>query len=458
MIDIELIRTNPDIIRNDLRKRKDNEKLAWVDEIISKDKQWRAQLSELQALQHRRNTLSQEINTAKKQGKDITPILAEVKSIPQKIADKQAECDKTKSEIDHRLRRLPNITLACVPYGKDSSENLEVRKWGKPKEFEFELKNHAELAEKLGVADFERSNKTSGTGFYYLLGGLAQLNQALVRFAVDELVKKGYTLLEPPLMIRRAPYEGVTDLADFENVMYKIEGEDEFLIATSEHPIGAMFMDETIDEDKLPIRIAGLSPCFRKEIGAHGIDEKGLFRRHQFTKIEQFIYCKPEDSETLHEELISNAEEFLRKLEIPYRVVNICTGDLGIVAAKKYDIEAWMPRTREYKEVVSGSNCTDWQARRLNIRYGKEGGTKQVLHTLNCTAIATSRTMVAILENYQNADGTVTVPKVLVPYMNGMKVIGAPAAKKKVIGQKAKDKTWDQKKKAAAKKTSAKGK
>jgi seryl-tRNA synthetase len=250
---------------------------------------------------------------------------------------------------------------------------------------------------------------------------------ALQAFAVDYMVKQGFTLVFPPFMMRRAAYEGVTDLGDFETVMYKTEGEDLYLIATSEHPIGAMFMDEVIDEDRLPLAFAGISACFRREIGGHGVDMKGLFRMHQFNKIEQFVFSRPEDSWGWHEKLRANGEAIYQALDIPYRVVNVCTGDIGTVAAKKYDIEAWFPRQGKYREVISCSNCTDYQSRRLNIRAGKLGGEKFVPHTLNSTAMATSRGLVAVLENYQNRDGTITVPNVLRPYLGGLETIGARA-------------------------------
>jgi len=253
----------------------------------------------------------------------------------------------------------------------------------------------------------------------------------LQRFAIDNLVKKGFILVEPPLMLRRKPYEGVTDLGDFETMMYKVEGdkeEDLYLIATSEHPIGAMLMNKVLDSEEMPLKYCGVSACFRKEIGSHGIDEKGLFRVHQFNKIEQFIFCKPEDSWEFHEELIKNAEELFKKLKLPYRVVAICTGDIGIVAAKKYDLEVWMPREKAYKEAVSCSNCTAYQAVRLNIKYNDKGS-KEFIHTLNSTAIATGRALRAIIENYQQKDGSIKVPAVLVPYMNGVKVIGKPVKK-----------------------------
>jgi len=283
------------------------------------------------------------------------------------------------------------------------------------------LKSHGELLEALGMAEFDRAHRVSGAGFYYLTGPIVLLDLALQRLALDLLVRRGFTPVVPPYMLRRAPYEGVTDLADFENVMYKVEEEDLYLIATAEHPLAALYQGEILDETRLPIRLAGMSPCFRKEIGGHGVDQKGIFRVHQFQKIEQFVFCRPEDSPQIHEELRANAEEVFRLLQVPYRVVNVCTGDVGTVAAKKYDIEAWYPRQGAYREVVSCSNCTDYQARRLGIRMGKAGRPGKVVpHTLNSSAVATSRALAVLLEQYQNPDGSVTVPEVLRPLMGGL--------------------------------------
>jgi seryl-tRNA synthetase len=425
MLDINLFRETPDVVRQNLERRKDEEKLQWVEEIINLDKDWRKKKQEVEDLRRRRNELTNEIQELKKSGKDASSSISSAKDIPEKIKEAEEVMNLCKDKLDNYLMRMPNIMHESVPYGKDDSENVEIRKWGEVTKFDFEVKSHVEIAEKLGLADFERSAKVSGAGFYYLKGDLALLEQAMLRFAVDKMIQKGYTLVYPPLMIRRKPYEGVTDLAEFGDVLYKIENEDLYLISTSEHPLAAMYMDETLQEDKLPIKLVGISPCFRKEVGSSGIDTKGVFRRHQFNKVEQFVFSRPEDSWKIHEELIKNAEEIFQELEIPYRVVNICTGDLGIVAAKKYDIELWSPRQGKYIETVSGSNCTDYQARRLNIKCGKEGGEKRVLHTLNSTAIATpSRSIVAILENNQQKDGSVKIPKVLVPYMNGKEYLG----------------------------------
>jgi seryl-tRNA synthetase len=425
MLDIRFVRASPDVVKADLKKRNDLEKIAWVDELLAKDARSRELKVETDHLRQRRNTIARDINAAKKAGQDAKDLMAEAAALPQKIK----ECDAEQEDIRTRIReiqmRLPNILHDSVPVGKDDTENVEIRRIGTPRTFSFDVKNHGQLAAENGWADFERAAKTSGAGFYFLKGNLVLLDMALQRYAIDVLEKKGYTPIIPPYMINRTSYEGVTDLGDFEKVMYKIDGDDAYLIATSEHPIGAMYQDEIFEEKDLPLRLAGISPCFRREIGAHGLDTKGLFRVHQFTKVEQFVFCKPEDSWTIHEELLANAEEIFQGLGLPYHVVNICTGDIGTVAAKKYDIEVWMPRENAYKEVVSCSNCTSYQAVRLNIRVrdAKDFESKQHVHTLNSTAIATSRVMRAILENNQQDDGSVIVPEILRPYMNGREVL-----------------------------------
>lgn len=423
MLDIKFIRENPKIVKDSLRKRKDAEKLEWVDDLIAKDEEYREVLQRLEELRHERNTASLEINKLKKEGKDISGLIKEIKDIPGKIKEREEKQHEIAEKIKFYLMRLPNVLHKSVPYGKDANDNVTVRKWGKIKKPKFELKTHSELIESLNIGDFKKAAQVSGTGFYYMFGKLAMLNQALMQFAIDNLVKKGFTLATPPLMLNKKAYEGVTDLADFENVMYKIDNEDLYLIATSEHPIAAYMMNEVIPEDKLPIKLCGFSPCFRREIGSHGVDTRGVFRTHQFWKIEQFIFCKPEDSWKHHEELQENSEQLYKKLNIPFRVVNICTGDIGIIASKKYDLEAWFPRQDKYGEVGSNSNCTSYQARRLNIRYEKKNGERDYVHTLNNTAIATSRAIVAILENYQNKDGSVKIPNVLQKHMSGVKVI-----------------------------------
>ena len=429
MLDIRLVREDPEVIRKDLAKRQAPEKEKLLDDVIRRDKEWRKALAEGDRLKRRRNEITKEIAKAKKAGKKADPLLKEAASLPKKIEALDRQIDKLSAQVRDGLLRLPNILDASVPIGKDETENVEVARWGTPRTVDFELRPHGELLEALRLADFERARKVAGAGFVYLLGDLVRLDQALLAFAFDHMVRRGFTPVFPPFLVRRAAYEGVVDLADFENVMYKIEGEDLYLIATSEHPIGAMFMDEVIDVDRLPLLLTGLATQFRREIGAHGVDTKGLFRMHQFNKVEQFVFCRPEESGSWHEKLRENGEAIYRALEIPYRVVNCCTGDIGTVAAKKYDIEAWYPRQKAYREVISCSNCTDYQARRLNVRAGKVGGEKFLPHTLNSTAMATSRGLVAILDNYQQPDGRVAVPKVLQAYLGGQTVIPASPAR-----------------------------
>lgn len=422
MLDIKLIRENPETVKKNLEKRRSDFPL---DRLIDADKKWREHLYKAEQLKAQKNKVSIEINKEIKEGKKSADKIEEMKKLSHEIDEAEKVANMYEKEAKELLMKIPNMLHNDVPHGESDLSNIEIRKWGEIKKFDFDLKSHGDLTEALGVADFERGAKVSGSGFVYLKGDLVKLDLALVQFGLDFLLKKDYIPIKPPYMMRRKPYEGVTDLGDFETMMYKIDKEDLYLIATSEHPMAAMYMDEILDEKKLPIKYVGVSDCFRKEIGAHGVDTKGFFRMHQFNKVEQFIFCKPKDSWKLHEELIKNAEEIFQQLEIPYRIVDVCTGDIGTVAARKYDLETWSPRQNKYVEVVSCSNCTDYQARRLNIRYGKAGGKKDFLHTINSTAIATSRTLVAILENNQNKDGSIDVPKVLQPYMNGLKKIVA---------------------------------
>lgn len=423
MLTIKFIKENPDIVKKDLKKRNDLEKVKLVDEVIKKHNEYLGLLKKEQELRHRRNLISDEIRQLKKQGHDIKEKIKEARDFPKKVHELTTKVDNLRNEIKHYLMRIPNILDKSVPIGKDETENKVLRKVGEIKKPSFDLKTHEDIIENLKLGDFENAAKVSGRGFYYLLGDLALMEIALQRFAIDILTKKGFTLTQVPLMLRRKPYEGVTDLNDFETMMYKIDQEDLYLIATSEHAIAARFQNNLFQENELPAKFVGLSPCFRKEIGSHGIDEKGLFRVHQFNKVEQFVFCKPEESWKIFEELIKNAEEIFKKLKLPYRVVNICTGDIGSIASKKYDLDVYMSHEKAYKEVVSCSNCTYYQATRLNIKYQK-GKEKEYVHTLNSTVIATSRTLRAILENYQQKDGTVKVPAALVPYMNGKKTLG----------------------------------
>ena len=423
MLDIKLIREQPEKVLENLAKRNDPQYVHMLHEIIETDRERLEVLQESEKLRQQRNTITKRIAKLLAQGKDSTASMKEAEEIPKNIK----KFDERLAELDERCRqlllRIPNMLHGSVPTGKDDKDNAEVARWGQ-RRWEFTPKNHLEIAENLGLIDIERAAKVSGHGFYYLKDHLAMLEMAIQKFAVDFLTKKGFTLIQPPLMLQRKAYEGVTSLADFEDVLYKIDGEDLYTIATSEHSMAAMYMNETLLSDALPIKLAGVSPCFRKEVGAHGKYTRGLFRVHHFNKVEQFVFCLPEDSWQLHEELQRNSEELYRQLGIPYRVVNVCTGDIGIIAAKKYDIEFLMA-DGNYREIGSNSNCTDYQARRLNIKYREKEGTppKGFVHTLNNTALATSRTLVAILENYQQEDGSIAIPEPLQPYMNGVKVI-----------------------------------
>ena len=425
MLDIKLIRENPKLVRNNLMKRGDPENLRMLDELIDFDRKWRQHLTELNELRHERRLITTEIAALKKKGKDANKELSKAKKIDSEITALEKQVNECEQKVHYYLMRLPNLLHESVPTGKDENDNVQVRSWGEIPKFSFPIKDHINLGLSLDIMDIERAGKIAGARFFYLKREGVLLDMALMNFALEEMVKKGYTPIEPPFLMRREPYEGVVAISDFEDVLYKIEKEDLYLIATSEHPMAAMFMNEVLKAEDLPLKLVGVSANFRKEAGAHGKDTRGIFRTHQFNKIEQFIFCKPEDSWKMHEELIQNAEELVQKLGLPYRVVNDCTGDIGTVAAKKYDIEAWMPAQNAFREIISCSNCTDYQARRLNIKYREKEGEppKGFVHTLNSTAIATGRTIVAILENYQQKDGSVGVPEVLRKYMGGIKKI-----------------------------------
>ncbi|MCI4372581.1 MAG: serine--tRNA ligase [Thermoplasmata archaeon] len=430
MIDLDLLRKEPTKVEENLARRKNPVYVRLLAEVRQQDELWRASLRTSDELRRRRNDLSRRIGESRAEGTPSAEIEAEAKTIPDALRAAEAQETELLHARDALLKRIPNLMDDSVPFGADDSENVVLSTWGRPNADGASLKSHGEVLEGLGMAEFERARRASGAGFYYLRGDVVLLDLALQRFALDLLTQRGFTPVAPPYMLRRAPYEGVTDLADFENVMYKVEGEDLYLIATSEHPLAALYQGEILDEDQLPFRLAGVSPCFRKEIGGHGVDQKGIFRVHQFQKVEQFVFCRPEDSPTILEELRANAEEVFRQLGVPYRVVNVCTGDLGTVAAKKYDIEAWFPRQQAFREVVSCSNCTDYQARRLGIRLGKAGRPgKLVPHTLNSTAVATSRGLAVILEQFQQPDGSVTIPDVLRPYMGGRSSLARAVAK-----------------------------
>lgn len=420
MIDPKILRDRPEVISKMLAKRRIDFPL---DRLLELDKRRRMLMRELQDLNHKRNTVAESIALKKRKGDNAEDDIRMMKAIAVEIDRLEEEMKEVEEEYNSLLLALPNLVDDSVPYGEGEKDNIVVRQWGEPGKFNFPAKDHIELG--LSLIDTERAAKVSGSRFYYLFNGLVMLNYALIHFALDFIHKKGFTLVQTPYMINRRAMEGALMMSDFNDVIYKVEGEDLYLIGTAEHAIAAMHMDEILDGSKMPLHYAGVTPCFRKEAGAHGRDTKGIFRIHQFEKVEQFVFAKPEYSWDEHEMLIRNAEEFFRLLEIPYRVVLLCSSELGKVSAKTYDIEAWMPAQGRYREVVSCSNCLDFQARRLMIRYrDRPNEESRYVHTLNSTLVATERTIVAIMENYQREDGSIEIPKVLKPYMNDIDAIG----------------------------------
>ena len=422
MLEMMMFRENANILRADHDKRKISQEN--IDEVIRLDNAWKQASYDSDLLRKSRNEAARGIANAKKSGdsESVKKIMDEVSSIGTRIEELTKISDDYLKQRDTVRMRVPNILHESVPIGEDDQKNTLHSLHGQKKDMNFQPKNHNEIIETNGWVDLARAAKITGSRFYFLQGDLARLEMALQSYTTNFLVKRDYTLVQPPLMMNREAYEGVTDLADFETVMYGIEPDKFYLIATSEHPLTAMRMDEIIEPSELPIKLVGVSQCFRREVGAHGLSDRGIWRVHQFTKIEQIIICNPEDSWSHHEDLLSNATELWDSLDLHYRVVNICTGDMGTVASKKYDLEAWLPGVEDYKEVVSCSNCTDYQANRLRMRYRTSEGNSAV-HTLNSTAVATSRALVAILEQYQTEDGRIMIPKVLQPFMDNQEFL-----------------------------------
>ena len=410
MLDPKIIRDKPELIKQMLKDRAvefDFEKM------LELNKTRKEMMMQSDELKQKRNQMSVKIGSEKKAGNDASELLREMGEISKKLDDLES-LRKTVDENYHNLSfSIPNLVHDSVPKGADESFNKQVRTWGEIPKFDFEVKDHIDLGLELDIVDIERASKTAGARFYYLKDGLVKLGQALTAFALDFVSNKNYNLIQPPYMINRQSMEGAVIADDFEDVIYKVQDEDLFLIGTSEHAIASMYYDEILEGSKIPLRYASISPCFRREAGAHGKDQKGIFRVHQFEKIEQFIFCRPEESWEEHEKMIKNTEEFYQQLEIPYRLMLLSSGDMGKVSAKTYDIEAWMAGQNAYREIVSCSNCIDYQSRRLKIRFReKSNEDTKYIHTLNSTLVAIERTMVAILENNQTKDGHVEIPKV----------------------------------------------
>ena len=421
MIDPRILKENPQIIRDMLEKR--NVEFPLKD-IVDLDKKRRDLIVKTQELRHKKNVLSKQISDKKKEKQHISNELLEMKEIGSELRNLDLQMSVTETKFNELIFSVPNLLDESVPIGKNSDDNVLVKVFGDIKKKNFRYQDHVDLSNSLGLLDLDRAAKVAGARFYFLKNDLVKLNQALINYALDYLAENGYTLIQPPFMIRGDAIKGAVILNDFQDVIYKIDQEDLYMIGTSEHAIASMHMEEILDGKKLPIRYGGLSPCFRKEAGAHGKDMKGIFRVHQFEKVEQFVYSNPESSNAEHERMLSLTEKFYQNLNLPYRVMLLCSGDTGKISSKTYDLEAWMPGQDAYREIVSCSNCKEYQARRLSIRSrDRLDQETQFVHTLNSTLVATERTMVAILENYQTADGGVIIPEALRKYMSDISEI-----------------------------------
>ena len=426
MLDIKFIRENPDIVKENIKKKFQDEKLPLVDEVIELDSQRRANIQEADQLRSDRNRLSKQVGMLMGQAKKDPSKLAEAEAVKKQVTDEAerlAALEKLEAELDekvhHIMLQIPQIIDPSVPIGPDDSANVEVQRFGEAKVPDFPIPYHTDIMESFDGIDMDAAGRVSGSGFYYLLGDIARLHEAVLAYGRDFMISKGFTYCIPPFMIHGNVVEGVMSQTDMDAMMYKIEGEDLYLIGTSEHSMIGKFIDQILPEDKLPQTLTSYSPCFRKEKGAHGIEERGVYRIHQFEKQEMIVVCKPEDSKKWYEQMWQYSVELFRSLDIPVRQLECCSGDLADLKCKSCDIEAWSPRQQKYFEVCSCSNLGDAQARRLKIRYKDADGKMQLCHTLNNTVVAPPRMLIALMENNLQADGSVLVPKVLQPYMGG---------------------------------------
>ncbi len=424
MIDINLIRNNPDLVKENIKKKFQDQKLELVDKVIEFDKQNRAYKQEGDELRANRNKLSGEVGKLMREKKfdEAEKIKAEVKADAEKLSELEEKQAKISEEIKTIMMTIPNIIDSSVPIGKDDSENVENQKYGEPKVYDFEIPYHADILDAVCGLDKESAGRTSGNGFYFLMGDIARLHEAMLAYARDYMIGKGFTFCIPPFMIHSDVVTGVMSFAEMDAMMYKIENEDLFLIGTSEHSMIGRFAGQIIKEDELPITLTSYSPCFRKEVGAHGLEERGLYRVHQFEKQEMVVLCKAEEAMDWYNKMWSYTVEVFRNMNVPVRTLECCSGDLADLKVKSCDIEAWSPRQKKYFEVGSCSNLGDAQARRLNIRAkGKDGN--YLVNTLNNTVVASPRGLIAVLENNYNADGSITIPEALRPYMGGASII-----------------------------------
>ena len=432
MIDIKLIRENPELVKENIKKKFQDEKLPLVDEVIQLDKDVREAKGKGDALRAERNRISKEIGFLMKQGKkeEAEAAKAQVKEMGDEMEALEKREAELAEEIKNRMYVIPNIIDPSVPIGKDDSQNVEIEKFGEPFVPEFEVPYHTDILEKLDGLDIDSAGKTSGNGFYYLKGNGARLQSSILSYARDFMIDRGFTYFIPPFMIHGDVVSGVMSFAEMQNMMYKIEGEDLYLIGTSEHSMVGRFIGQILRKEDLPYTLTSYSPCFRKEVGAHGIEERGLYRVHQFEKQEMVVVCEPEDSKYWYDQLWKNSVDFFRSLDIPVRTLECCSGDLADLKVKSCDVEAWSPRQKKYFEVGSCSNLGDAQARRLGIRIKGEKG-NYFAHTLNNTVVAPPRMLIAFVENNLNEDGTIRIPEPLRPYMGGMEVIPVPEKVKK---------------------------
>ena len=422
MLDIRFVRENPDIVKENIKKKFEDQKLPMVDEVIELDKEVRAAQQEGDEIRAKRNSLSKEIGALMKEGKkeEAEEVKAKVNANAKRLQELEEKENELRTKIRKIMLLIPNIIDPSVPIGKDDSENVEVERFGEPKVPDFEIPYHTEIMEKFDGIDLEAAGAVAGNGFYYLSGDIARLHSACLSYGRDFMIGRGFTYVIPPFMIRSRVVDGVMSFDEMDAMMYKIEGEDLYLIGTSEHSMIGRFIDATIDEAKLPLTLTSYSPCFRKEKGAHGIEERGVYRIHQFEKQEMIVVCKPEESMDWYNKLWKNTVDYFRSLDIPVRTLECCSGDLADLKVKSCDVEAWSPRQKKYFEVGSCSNLSDAQARRLNIKVKGADGNKYLAHTLNNTCVAPPRMLIAFLENNLNDDGSVNIPKALQPYMGGM--------------------------------------
>ena len=425
MLDIKFVRSNPQAVKDNIKKKFQDEKLVLVDEVLDMDKQFRDAKTRGDYLRSQRNVISKQIGgmMAKGDKEGAEAAKKQVAAMAQELAQLEISEAKLQEEIKKRMLVIPNIIDDSVPIGKDDSENVEVQRYGEPAVPDYEIPYHVDIMESLQGIDLDSARKTSGNGFYYLMGDIARLHSAILSYARDFMIDRGFVYCIPPFMIRSSVVTGVMSFAEMENMMYKIEGEDLYLIGTSEHSMIGRFADTVLPEDKLPQTLTSYSPCFRKEVGAHGIEERGVYRIHQFEKQEMIVVCKPEDSKEWFVKLYNNTVDFFRTLDIPVRTLECCSGDLADLKVKSIDVEAWSPRQKKYFEVGSCSNLGDAQARRLGIRIKGDNG-NYFAHTLNNTVVAPPRMLIEFLENNLNADGSVRIPKALQPYMGGKTLIG----------------------------------